>query len=432
MILEVLGKLRRGGWSPSRSGGLSFSVRQHDMVLLDEHDEPLIPALSWQANAAKAEVAELRAAGAENAVGKIEERFILPKLVWAIRQQPDLRGRIRRVTTTGDWVAYRLTGQARLSTSDAISNGLLVQATKQLAAEVLKGAGLDPAWFPEVIQSGKVVGKVRRENAAGPWSEVESLVDGWQLVAGLGDNHATGVGCGGLVDYNTIVVSAGTSGTINRRVRTDAQVRGNAAKFEFYDDRMLLMMLADCGEWYKRFKEQFAAGRKDRELSELALAADPNKLVRVRTEKIGDKGREIYPSGFDKLSLGEQTASTQFSIMAELLALVRKMQADVAGGEPVTRFVLTGGLSQSPLFRHLFHAGIEVLAAGGTPMVSDRNDELAHQTAAMGAVINAMLPDYEGNMRKLVEELCPLAECPAAEPARAETWRKKLAADLGA
>jgi sugar (pentulose or hexulose) kinase len=48
MLVEVLNRLAREGWILDRPGALSFSVRQHDMVLLDADDEPLIPALSWQ------------------------------------------------------------------------------------------------------------------------------------------------------------------------------------------------------------------------------------------------------------------------------------------------------------------------------------------------------------------------------------------------
>ena len=106
---------------------LSFSVRQHDMVLLDEAGRLLLPALSWQCNAASQEVLRLRQQGTEAVVGRIEERFILPKLMWALAQAPSLAGQVQHVMTTGDWIAQLLTGRRRLSTSDALSNGLLQQ-----------------------------------------------------------------------------------------------------------------------------------------------------------------------------------------------------------------------------------------------------------------------------------------------------------------
>ena len=443
MIADVLGALADGkaakdstdpiAWSFGGSGALSFSVRQHDMVLLGDDDRPLIPALSWQCNAASAEVAALRSAGVEATVGRIEERFILPKLMWALAQEPALRSKVRRVMTTGDWAAYMLTGKCRLSTSDALSNGLLVQGSKQLAADVIAKAGLDPGWFPEVIQSGRVVGKTRSADALpSEWAAVGASLAGWSVVAGLGDNHATGVGCGGLVDDATIVVSAGTSGTINRRVRPACTLRGKASCFEFYDDRWLLMMLADCAAWYERFVATQAGGKRYAELNELAAAADLAKVRRVRhSPSEAEDRRETFPPEWNSMSLGEKVASTQMSIVTELLALAHAMLAEADGAPAVTRFVLTGGLSQSPFFQQAFAAGVAAIAPGADVLVGAQSDELSYQTAAYGALINALLPARGGDLAAVCRELCPLKPC-AEDTTRQETLRSILARWLNA
>lgn len=443
MMAEVLGGLASGtaandsnepvGWSFGGSGALSFSVRQHDMVLLGVDDRPLIPALSWQCNAASAEVAALRSAGAEATVGRIEERFILPKLMWALAQEPALRSKVRRAMTTGDWAAYMLTGACRLSTSDALSNGLLVQASKQLAADVIANAGLDPAWFPEVIRSGRVVGKVRAADALpSEWAAIGASLAGWSVVAGLGDNHATGVGCGGLVDDATIVVSAGTSGTINRRVRPACKLRGKASCFEFYDDRMLLMMLADCAAWYERFVATQAGGKRHAELNELAAAADVTNVRRVRhSPSEAAERRETFPPEWSSMSLGEKVASTQLSIVAELLVRAKAMLAEADGAPAVTRFVLTGGLSQSPFFQQAFAAGVAAIAPGAEVLVGAQSDELSYQTAAYGALINALLPAKNGDLAAVCRELCPLKPC-RTDAERGEVLRRVAAGFVGA
>ncbi|MFO7907418.1 MAG: FGGY family carbohydrate kinase, partial [Pirellulaceae bacterium] len=248
MMNVLLDQLEAEGWSFDRASW-SFAVRQHDMVVLDGEGQLLIPALSWQCNAATSQVQQLRRQGAEEVVGRVEERFILPKLMWALSTQRSLRESVAQVMTTGDWVAAMLTGKARLSTSDALSNGLLVQDSKHLATEVIEEAKLEPDWFPPVIQSGKVVGTVNARPVDGgnkAWMDVKQRLAGSKIVSSLGDNHATGVGCGlEEGDFETIVISAGTSGTINRVCRATVPLAGNAACFEYYKDRMLLMMLAD-------------------------------------------------------------------------------------------------------------------------------------------------------------------------------------------
>ncbi len=413
MILSLFDELRADGWTFDGLS-LSFSVRQHDMVLLDADGKVAMPALSWQCNAAADEVRQLREQGAEKTVGRIEERFILPKLVWAFRAAPEVGNKVRQVMTTGDWIAYLLTGKARLSTSDAISNGLLVQKNKRLAAAVMRKAQLDPSWFPRVIQSGTAVGRVTTQAVAGDdeqWRRVKGMLAGATVVAGLGDNHATGVGCGlDETDFGTIVVSAGTSGTINRVCPPDVPLAANAACFEYYKNRLLLMMLADCCKWYDRFIAKYAAEFSDQlsELNQRIVAVDLDNVRRV----LHAGGKETYPPNWNHLDVGEQAASTQLSIMCELLMLVRSMLSEVraANSCEVERFVLTGGLSQSPFFQQVFHAGVKLLAPQAKVLISARKGPMRYQTAAYGALLNAIRPKDPHAAAKL----CPTK--PAARP----------------
>ncbi len=286
MLRDLLGMLQARGWRFDRSGEsvpgcLSVACRQHDMVLLDKEGQPLLPAISWQCNAATEEVASLQKAGAEKAVGKIEPRFVLPKLACVLERQPELREGLGTVCMTGDWIAHRLTGQRSLSTSDALSNGLLEQKTRKRADKVIEKAGFDVAWFPGAAQSGTVVGTVRPADAESedPWTPLRQTLAGWQFVAGLGDNHASAVGCGMTDDYRKLVVSGGTSGTINLSCPKSAKLPegGDALQFEFYGDSLLLLlMLADCGAWYNRFLDRFAPELKQamNELNMLALSSE--------------------------------------------------------------------------------------------------------------------------------------------------------------
>ncbi|MDG2208071.1 MAG: FGGY family carbohydrate kinase [Pirellulales bacterium] len=415
MLLTLLTTLEKHGWV-FRKPVISFAVRQHDMVLLGRANQLLMPVLSWQCNAATAEVEQLEQKGVGRQVGRVEPRFILPKLAWALTQEPSLKREVAQVMTTGDWIAERLTGKARLSTSDAISNGLLDQKTKKLAESAIRKAGLQTKWFPRVLQSGKNVGRVRTrpsEASEAGWQEVCDRLAGGQLVASLGDNHATGVGCGlAEGDYSTIVISAGTSGTINRVCPPRIELAGEAACFEFYKDRMLLMMLADCCSWYDAFVERSAASYADHlgRLDTLVTKADPGTLRRILPGPDGGEG----PPNFKSLSVGERAASVQASIMLELLLLTAKMLDEAPDAGPVKRFVLTGGLSQSRFFQQAFSCGVEHLAPGARAEISARKGPLRFQTAAYGGLINAMRSKESSK----VAALCPTRPAATASPRR--------------
>ena len=424
MLRELLGTLQGRGWEFRKASEprrfLSVACRQHDLVALDRQGIPLLPAISWQCNAARDDVRDLKAMGVEEAVGLIEPRFVLPKLRCILRRSAALREHIGTVFMTGDWIAYHLTGRRSLSTSDALSNGLLDQGSRRRADAVLEAAGFDTAWFPDPIQSGEVVGVVQPPGeTSDAWRPVKELLAGWEFVAGLGDNHASAVGCGMKADYRTLVVSAGTSGTVNLSCPATARLpaSGKSLRFEFYRDSLLLLsMLGDCGAWYNRFLDGFAPGYRQclDDLNAMALACDFASLRRVLHSD--EAHGESYAPSWPGAPLGEKVAGTQFSIALELLLRVKQMLEEVRAAEvcDVAQYVLTGGLSQSPFLQQAFHAGVQCLAPGAAVKVSGRTGPLRYKTSAYGALINAELPLRGGSLERVHAEgnRFPLVECP--------------------
>ena len=429
MLAAVLWQLQDRGWRFDEPGNLSFSVRQHDMVLMDRQLDPLMPALSWECHVAEHEVAQLQQLGVDRQVGPIAARFVLPKLMWALTQDPGLANRVHYVATTGDYLSARLTGELKLSTSDALSNGLLDQRSKKLAVDALSLTPVDPEWFPSVTSSGSLVGKVfaRAAEDRSDWGTVREILAGWSVAAGLGDNHAGAVGCG-LASSDTIVVSAGSSGTVVRICQPTADLVGKANCFEYYDDRLLLMMLADCAIWYNRFLRGSGDHRSQHEtLNESAERVDPSEIQRVRQEEFDGQTQEVYPSGWNDLAWDVQVASTQFSIAAELLGLVKEILDEVKGAADSTnRFVLTGGLCQSPFVRSVLYTGLREIQPSASVLVSDRNDRLAFQSATYGALINAaVLGDYSC-LAERIRKWCPQVDCEPPTADRQEALSKCL------
>ena len=433
MVLDLLVRLRADGWDLSEPGHLSQAWRQHDLALVGRDGEPLIPALSWQCNLAGAQTEALnRTPAFRDAVGAVEARFIAAKLPWALEQEPRLRDELSAVMTSGDWLAGRLTGgQYRLSSSDALSNGLLDQETKQLAAAPLQeanrllGGNLTPEWFPPVIASSGVVGAVE-PSAAPTWRELGERLRGWNVAALLGDNHASAAGCGAN-EYDTMVLSLGTSGSVNLPAPHACRPTGDVLGFEYWDDRLFLLMLAQCGAWYERFRAEAAPGSDYAELNRMALACDPDRIVRVPEP---DPARRGWPelTGLDRAA---QTASTQCSISLEMLDRVRAMLPSAA--EPIRAFVLTGGLSRAPLIRDVLHTGLRMLAetddrvaVDARILLNDRTGHLAHKTDALGALVNARIAAGGGSPRDVIAADRSWRPCDAPAPERGRRLRRLL------
>lgn len=423
MMQSALKQLLENGWEIASKGAFSVAVRQHDLVLVGHNGELLSPTLTWQCRVAEKQVEQLRKQGAESIVGRIETRFILPKLMWLLAEMPALMEKIRYVMTTGDYLMWKLTGELKLSTSDALSNGLLYQGSKQLATGVLEKAGLDPDWFPPVIQSGDLV-----DGVAWPNGESEALdwcrnqLAYWQGDAGLGDNQAAAMGNG--LDSQTIVVSAGTSGTITRLWNLfEDTLAGQAVQFEYYSKwRMLLLMLADCGAWYNRFREQFAMGISHSDLNVMAASACLGHFGRVRLRPWDGGWVEEYPISWEGLPTAEKIASTQASIAFELALRVKLMLAEILSSNalPIQRIILTGGLSQSEFFQGAFQTALSQLGIKLPVLVIDPKSPAAFKPDARGAMMLAMLGakvfPYP-HLRNAIKALCPLRACAPALPA---------------
>ena len=108
-------------------------------------------------------------------------------------------------------------------------------------------------------------------------------------------------------------------------------------------------------------------------------------------------------------------ADTQFSIVLELLLRVKRMVDEVRQAEvlEVDTYVLTGGLSQSLFFQHVFHAGVKLLDPAAKIKVSGRTGPLRYKTSAYGALINAELPTVEGGLAAVhaAGNRFPLVDC---------------------
>jgi sugar (pentulose or hexulose) kinase len=320
--------------------------------------------------------------------------------------------------SSGDWVNGMLTGVWRLGSSDALCNGLLNQRTKMFATKELRlantklGGRLNPKWFPELIESSGVVGRVRISKHP-CWNPVTKLLRGWRVVAFLGDNQATAAGCG-TADYNTIVISAGTSGTVNRPCSPDAPLRGNALCFDYWKDRLLLLMLTKCGSWYEIFRKNLAFDEDYEELNKRAIEAD---FAQIRHVRPPPDHTQSPPANFhwpelEGLGTPECLATIQSSIALELLQRTKTMLQEVKEKErSVDRFVLTGGLIRAPLVRQVLYTGLQKLVPNARIFLNNRRGPLAHKSDALGAVFNAMMAEHCTDVATIVSRYCDLKPC---------------------
>ena len=122
-------------------GPLGLSGKMHGLVVLDEGDRVLRPAILWNDQRTAAECAEIEErVGLERLIELTGNRaltgFTAPKLLWLRRHEPDVYARICRILLPKDYVRLRLTGDHAVDAADASGTLLFDVANRRWSAEV--------------------------------------------------------------------------------------------------------------------------------------------------------------------------------------------------------------------------------------------------------------------------------------------------------
>ena len=193
--------------------GISFSGQMHGMVILDENDKVIRPAILWNDGRTQAECDYLN-----NEIGREKissytanmalTGFTAPKLLWVRKHEPENFAKIKKVMLPKDYVAYMLSGVHCTDVSDASGMLLLDVKNKSWSKEMLDICGLKEEQMAKVFESYEVVGNLSQKAA-----NETGLPTSVKVIAGGGDQAVAAVGTG-TVGKGKCNVSLGTSGVV--------------------------------------------------------------------------------------------------------------------------------------------------------------------------------------------------------------------------
>ena len=180
------------------------------LLLLDEHDEPLGPALLYNDGRAEREIAELRAELGDEVVlartgAGVTQQSIGPRLRWLQRHEPELVARTRRICGSYEWLGGQLSGARYCERNWALESGLYDLDTATFADDLLAATGWDASRVSPINDPGDVVGDVTAQVAA-----ATGLRRGTPVVAGIADHVASAFGAG-LKAHGDVLVKLGGS-----------------------------------------------------------------------------------------------------------------------------------------------------------------------------------------------------------------------------
>lgn len=426
----------RKRWADVRAIGISYQM--HGLVAVDRAGAVVRPAIIWcDSRAVATGEAAFAALGREACLRRLLNspgNFTAAKLAWVKANEPAVFERIHRVMLPGDYIAFRMSGEAR-TTVCGLSEAILWEfAREELAEFVLEHFGIPRAMIPDVVPTFAEQGVLTAAAAA----EL-GLARGVPVAYRAGDqpNNAFSLK---VLSPGEIAATAGTSGVVYGvagRPVFDSRSRVNVFAHVTHAPGMprlgVLLCLNGAGILYRWLRNALGCASGYEELNRLAAQA-PAGCDGLRVFPFGNgaertlgnaaPGASIRGLDFNRHGPPHLARAAQEGIVFALhhgLGIMRGM-----GLEPATARAGLANLFLSPLFVSTFATvtgcRVELYATDGA------------QGAARGAGVGAGV--YDGPAQAFVgltaaRTVEPDPTLAASYAEAAGRWNDELARDLG-
>ena len=382
--------------------GISFGGQMHGLVILDEKDQVIRPAILWNDGRTTEECDYLN-----NVIGKDKlseytanisfTGFTAPKILWVKKNEPENFARIKKIMLPKDYIAYRLTGVHCTDVSDASGMLLFDVKNRCWSKEMCEICGVREEQLATCYESYEKVGCVLPEVA-----DELGLPHNVVVAAGAGDNAAAAVGTGTVGD-NMCNISLGTSGTIfissdhfgvdqNNALHSFAHADGH------YHLMGCMLSAASCNKWWM----DEIIGTKDYRKEQAAIDKLGENKVYFLPYLMGERSPHNNPNArgtFIGLTMDTTRADmTQAVLEGVAFAIRDSFEVAKSLGIKIERTKICGGGAKSPLWRkiiaNVLNIKVDIIKAEEGPALGG---------AMLAAVANGEFASVEEAAEKIVE-----------------------------
>ncbi|TMF36506.1 MAG: xylulokinase [Chloroflexi bacterium] len=340
---------------------IGLTGQMHGLVLLDERDAVLRPAILWNDQRTAAACDEIRATIGRDRLIAITGNdaltgFTAPKLVWVRDVEPDVWRRAAHVLLPKDFVRLQLTGDHAIDKADGAGTILFDLRARDWSDEVVDALRIDRSWLPPTFEGPTVTGVVTTAAAM-----ATGLRAGTPVVAGGGDQAANAVGLG-AVEPGVPALSLGTSGVIF--APTDRPIVEPGGRVHAFCHavpgrwHLMSVMLSAAGS-LRWFRDTLAPGEPYGALTDAAGEIDPGSdgllFLPYLTGERTPHPDPLARGAFVGLTVGHDRRHLTRAVL-EGVAFGLRDGLDLmvaAGMPPPTRIRASGGGTASPVWRQI-------------------------------------------------------------------------------
>lgn len=343
----------------SEIAGIGVAGQMHGLVVLDEKDEIIRPAILWNDGRTAKEVEYLNGIIGEDKLLALTSNiafagFTAPKILWMKKNEPQLFARISKIMLPKDYINYCLTGVFATEFSDAAGTLLLDVRNKCWSREMLDICGVTEAQLPSLYESTQAIGCLKPGIAA-----MTGLSEKVKVAAGAADNAAAAIGTG-TVGSGSCNISLGTSGTLfipctdydaqcGKALHTFVHADGN------YHFLACILSAASCNKW---FMEEILQDRDYHRIQEkIPLERLGSNPIFFLPYLMGERS-PINDTNARAAFIGMSMDSTREDMLLAVLegvGFALKDCIEIARGQgiPIEKSTICGGGVKSKLWRQI-------------------------------------------------------------------------------
>ena len=400
--------------------GISFGGQMHGLVVLDEEDQVIRPALLWNDGRTQEETDYLNTVIGKEKLSQYTANiafagFTAPKILWMKNQEAENFARIAKIMLPKDYIAYKLSGVHSTDVSDASGMLLFDVKNRCWSKEMMEICGVKEEQLAKIFESYEVIGTLTKEMA-----EELGLSTDVKIIAGAGDNAAAAVGTGTVGD-GMCNISLGTSGTIFISSR-DFGVDENNALHSFahadgsYHLMGCMLSAASCNKWW--MDEILKTKEYAKEQEGIAKLGENN--VFFLPYLMGERSPHNDPDArgaFLGMSMDTTREDMTLAVL-EGVAFALRDSLEVAGklGIQIERTKICGGGAKSPLWKkiiaNVMNLKVDVIDSEEGPALG-------------GAMLAAVGCGEYGSVEEIAAAMVKVVETIEPEPELAQKYEQK-------
>lgn len=413
--------------------GICITTQGETLIAVNEHGDPLYPAIIWLDGRAEKQARELRrlisAEDFYRTTGVPECNGFCPvsKLLWFKQEARQVYERASHFLLLEDYLHFRLTGRFVTEKSILSTTGYFNLEKDVIWDEFLDRAGLDKRKIPAALECGTVVGALTMEAA-----EQLGLPSNAVTVTGAMDQVCGAIGAGNI-SHGCVTETTGTALCIGATIRTAAISKpyGIPVYRHFSKDVQLWLSVSmTAGMAFKWFRDTFCekeseiAKRENRDvydlLTQLAEQSPPLSggltMLPYLSGSLQPVNDPELRGSFSGIGLHTTKADFVRSILEGVGYMLKEnlnMLAGVLAG-PITEVISMGGGSKSRLWCQI-KADICDVAIRVSPQ---------SETASLGAaMLCATALGFEKNLTTAARKLAEPREIHLPDPTRRDLYR---------